>query len=111
MLNAGAKEGSARKLGGELYRYGFDVLATRNYAKKNPTFGASFIAINPALAGAEKPDAARIKRAEDTAAFLSSTLKINIAPVPDAEGFGDEGADIAIVLGEDFQYNLLQDRL
>lgn len=111
MLNAGAKEGSARKLGGELYRYGFDVVSTRNYAKQNPTFGASFIAINPALAAAEKPDTERMKRAEDTAALLSSILKIKTGSVPDAEGFGEDDADIAIVLGEDFQYNPLQDRL
>jgi len=110
VLNAGAKEGSARKVGGELFRYMFNVENTRNYARKNPSFAVSSIVINPALS-ADPNRSDKLKAAEKTAAFLSSILGITIGTDEGGEAFAQEDADIAIVLGKDFTYTLLQDSL
>lgn len=113
VLNAGAKEGSARRLGGELYRYGFNVTETKNYAPgaSNPSFEKSFIAINPGLM-ATTPDGqtpAGLKPAKDGSTVLSSILKVTEGSAPDATPFQENGVDIIVVLGEDFQYQPLQD--
>ena len=110
VLNAGAKEGSARKLGGELFRYLFNVKDTRNYAKPNVTFEHSFVTVNPALSN-DAQRASQAKAAEEIAAFLGATLHVTPGPDQGGQAFEGEDADIAIVLGEDFQYTLLQDGL
>jgi LCP family protein required for cell wall assembly len=113
VLNAGAKEGSARRLGGELYRYGFNIVETRNYAPgaSNPDFPTSFIAINPVLTAASTPGQTSSvhERAKSSTAFLGSVLKIAEGKTPDSTPFQENGVDIVIVLGEDFQYVPLQD--
>ncbi len=112
VLNAGGKEGLARKLGGELYRYGFNVSDTRNYGPKgSPVFETSFIAINPGLLGDAPEAVARRDRASLTANLLSVILKLKVGQTPSADPFSEDGADIVIVLGEDFQYTLLQELL
>lgn len=111
VLNAGAKEGSARKLGGELYRYQFNILNTRNFARgNNPSFEKSFLLINPALS-TDETKAPLLKLAQSTAASLSTIFNMEVIEDPQGGAFGDDDADIAIVLGADFQYTPLQERL
>ncbi len=111
VLNAGAKPGSARLLGGELYRYMFNVLDTHNYMKgKNPSFPSSFIVVNSALLQDETRTEAQ-ETAQKTAEFLSKTFGIKVTVDPEGQAFSQDDADIAIVLGKDFEYTLLQERL
>ncbi len=111
ILNAGAKEGLARKLGGELYRYGFNVLNTRNYGPKgSPIFQESFIAMNPVLQAAETDQSKALRdHAGISSSLLASILKIPMGSTPDATPFEKDAANIVIVLGKDFQYTPLQD--
>lgn len=115
VLNAGAKEGLARKLGGELYRYGYNVINTRNYGPQgSPVFETSFVAINPALTTAIEPTEQtqeQLARASLTSNLLSTILKLNMGNTPDAAPFESDSADIVIVLGKDFQYTPLQELL
>ncbi len=112
VLNGGGKEGLARKLGGELYRYGFNVSDTRNYGPKgSPVFETSFIAMNPGLLGDTPEMEARREQATLTANLLSVILKLKVGQTPTADPFSEDGADIVIVLGEDFQYTVLQELL
>ncbi len=112
-LNAGAKEGSARVLGGELYRYLFNVIKTRNLGPRgSKEYNESFIAVNPRLL--ESTDALEVSRgkiATSVATMLSTTLKMKVEEHPDAVVFLQENPDIAIVLGKDFRYTALQDLL
>ncbi|MBP7114136.1 MAG: LCP family protein [Candidatus Peribacteraceae bacterium] len=115
VLNAGGKEGLARKLGGELYRFGLNILNTRNYGPKgSPVFETSFIAINPALTSAIEPSEEikkQLDRATVTAELLATILKFKVGSTPDAAPFESDSADIVIVLGKDFQYTPLQELL
>lgn len=110
VLNAGAKPGSARTIGGEMSRYMFNVKNSHNYAKKNPTFPSSFIVINPALLQDDRRTADR-KTSQTVAETLSKAFGIKVSADPDGQAFSQDDADIAIVLGKDFQYTPLQDRL
>ncbi len=110
VTNAGAKEGTARKFGGELYRYSFNVVQTRNYAKSpNETFDTSFIAINPSLLTNDDAMASTRKRVEWNAAYLSSVTGIKLQAAPNGRGFEDGSPDIVIALGKDFGFSPLQD--
>ncbi len=110
ILNSGAKEGLARKLGGELYRYGFNVISTRNYGPKgSPIFDTSFIAVNPALTTDTDETQVALDRAKFSNALLSSILQIKISQKPDAMPFLKDSADIIIVLGKDYTYSALQE--
>ena len=101
IANAGAKEGSARLLGAELTRYGFNVVKTRNFAKKpNPSFDRSWMSIRP-------DDAA--KHAKTTATLLAKIFAFAAAKNPPEGTFGEEQADLVIVLGKDYHYTALQD--
>lgn len=112
VLNAGGKEGLARTLGGELYRYYFNVLNTRNYGPKgSPVFDTSFIAINPALAAGGDLTKEALERAQLTSELLASVLRLKIGTTPDAAPFEKDNADIVIVLGKDFKYTPLQELL
>lgn len=112
VLNGGGKEGLARKLGGELYRYGFNVSDTRNYGPKgSPVFESSFIAINPGLLGDTPETKSRHDRAVMTANLLSVILKLKVGTTPTADPFSEDGADIIIVLGKDFKYTAFQELL
>ncbi len=112
VLNGGGKEGLARKLGGELFRYGLNILNTRNYGPKgSPVFETSFIAINPALYAGKDQMEDRLDRASITAAFLAKILNMEVVEAPDAAPFEKDAADIVIVLGKDFQYTPLQELL
>ncbi len=115
VLNAGAKQGLARKLSGELYRYGFNVSASRNYArKKNPSFDHSFIAINPALAGKgpNAPAAGTSERATMSLKALKKLFGTGDPPSPlDTAPFTDGNPDIIIVIGKDFSFSPIQDLL
>lgn len=112
VLNAGAKEGSARKLGNELIRYGFNVIKTRNKSKSpNPSFEQSSIAVSPLLL-TDANDAQRTdksERARSSQTLLGKILGITATTAPDASAFGDEQPDLVIVLGKDFHYTPLQD--
>lgn len=94
VLNAGASSGAARVLGGELYRYGFDIKDT----------------INTSLD--DRPDSVIIADETNTqiAEVFGSMLGIPVAPIP--TGFPpEELAQITIILGEDYDYTPLQDLL
>ncbi len=110
VLNAGAKQGLAGKIGGELYRYGLNVLNTRNYGPKgSPVFDESFIAINPALLVDTEQSKALLDHVSITSSFLASLLTLKVGSISDAAPFEKDGADIVIVLGKDFRYTSLQD--
>jgi hypothetical protein len=112
VLNAGAKEGTARKLGGELYRYGFNVINTRNYGPKgSPTFEKSFVAIHPGLKMENDETASMFERSSLTSDVLAKILKISIGTTPDVTPFEKDQANIVIVLGKDFEYTPLQELL
>lgn len=110
VLNAGAAEGSARKLGGELYRYGFNVTDTHNYARQNPSFAQSFIVVNPALSQDPK-QSPMLALTQAAATDIGTLFGMPVQADPQGGAFSQDDADIAIVLGEDFQYTPLQDRL
>lgn len=113
VLNAGAREGSARLIGGELYRYHFNVMKTRNWGGKgSPEFSDSFIAVNQSLDGSDDPVLqSRRKFALATAKLLSSILDIPIQSIDDPTQFTKENTDIAIVLGKSYRFTPLQDSL
>lgn len=101
ILNAGAPPGSARLLGGELIRFGFDVVATENAEGEDlPT---SF------LEGAES---------SPTAKRLSQLLRLPLRPSPVSTspasetklnpGVAESEAGLTITLGVDFEYAPLQ---
>jgi len=52
-----------------------------------------------------------LKLAQNTAATLGIIFKMEVLPDLQGEAFTQDDADIAIVLGEDFQYTPLQERL
>ncbi len=116
VLNAGAKEGAARKLGGELYRYGFNVINTRNFARRNnPSFSDSFLVVNPSLLSPKEDDRQavdRLENAQTSATTLRKLLQLKKAPSSvDPPAAFEGNADIAIVLGKDFSLTPLQDLL
>ena len=112
ILNGGAKEGLARKLGGELYRYNMNILGTRNYGPKgSPIFDTSFIAINPSLLGGGDETKDSLLRAQKTSVLLSTILKLTERKISDVAPFEKDAADIVIVLGKDFGYTPLQELL
>lgn len=110
VLNAGAKEGAARKLGGELYRYLFNVVATKNYDKQSkPLSEKSYITLRTALpAEATQEQRESVDRRKAVAAYLSTLLQLPIIEQTDAAAL-IEGSDIALVLTEEFVYRPLQD--
>lgn len=111
VLNAGAKEGSARVIGGELYRYHFNVVKTRNWGGKgSPEFGDSFIAVREDLDGTEDPVLqSRRKFALATAKLLSTTLNLPLQKIDDPSQFAKENTDVAIVLDKSYRFTPLQD--
>ncbi len=113
VLNAGAKEGSARIIGGELYRYHFNVVKTRNWGGKgSPEFSTSFIAVNQSLDGSDDPVMqSRRKFALATAKLLSSILDLPIQTIDDPTQFAKENTDVAIILGKSYRFTPLQDSL
>ncbi len=118
VLNADAKEGAARKLGGELYRYMFNVTETKNYPRDaEPKQAASYIVVRaaPTASGTSSADnlmlkdaAAKAERAKKAAAYLSALLQIPMLESPDTDALAD-GSDIAIVLTDNYTYQPLQD--
>ncbi len=100
VLNAGAPEGAARLLGGELYRYGFNILDIDNYEGGDvPT---SFIAEQ------DLPEESAMVRRDDAVAFLRSLLNIEQDAPPFTQMI-EGNPEIIIVLGEDYRYVPLQD--
>ncbi len=109
VVNAGAKPGSARVQADELTRFGFQVVHYGNLQKKgNPSLSTSSIVLNPLF---DDDQHAKAKpRAQEEAAFLSKLLGIPVAP-SDARPFMEEGGDIAVILGKDFGFKPLQEKL
>jgi LCP family protein required for cell wall assembly len=109
VANAGAKPGSAGRLAGELTRFGFPVIRYGNLEKKNPSLPASSIVLNPIF---EQPENQKAKsRVMEEAAFLSKLLGIQVATVPDMRPFQDGAGDIGVILGKDFVFTPMQDRV
>lgn len=114
ILNAGAKEGAARVLGGELARYGFNVQKTRNFSKPNQSFDVSSILGNTMVAtGPDDTEGKkRIKKADESIKALSSMLHIEQKTLQSNLAAADEAQpDIFIVLGKDYHYQSLQELL
>lgn len=100
MLNAGAKEGSARRLASELTRFGFTVSSVANYPREllEPTKSA----IVPLLAPDGKESAAR----EAFGKFLTDVLGLRSGPAQVPPLAAD--ADFIIVISKDFTFKPLQ---
>jgi len=107
IFNAGAVEGSARFLGTELTRYGFDVTSTKNYDREREKPTESFIAVRPLPADQSETNESIAK----TKAFLSSTLQLkDIGTFEDITLWPDD-AEIMIVVVKGFDYEPLQNLL
>ncbi len=105
ILNAGAKSGSARLLGDEMVRYGFNVIKTRNFSKtKNPSFDHSWIAVRPNTSN-EKIAA----NVSTSVSLLQTLLGMTDNKTPDPAAFAEEQPDLVIVLGKDYHYTAFQD--
>ncbi len=109
VLNAGAKEGSARLLGAELIRYGFRVIRTSNFSKDpHATVDQSWIAMNPRIS-LEKGKNFDALQTAPTVELLANILRISRTKTPDITAFSKGEGALAIVLGTDFVYTPLQD--
>ena len=100
ILNAGAKSGTARILGNELTRYGFDRVETVNASddKKHPLK-------LPATTVVGRTDADA-----GLARFFSTLLSLQNSALP-AEIVPEKQGQITIILGTDYDYHPLQDLL
>lgn len=95
VLNGGKTEGMAKKAGGELYRYGFNIVTMENFDAE-PAPAHSYLALtepDPKLQTLHKP----------TAEYLSKLLDIPIEPLPPDILLEDE-PDVVLVLGPEYQY-------
>lgn len=92
--NAGAEEGSARRVARELIKFGFEVSDVGNFPGKQE-FEQSFIARNNA-------------QAKGVAQFFSTLLSLPEKPLPTSPTLEDAG-DVAIILGTDFTFSPFQD--
>lgn len=97
ILNAGAAPGSARRLGGELIRYGFNVAVMENAPEE-----------------AERPTSRLIgSSASPTANRLAELLGMEFASTMPSSAASSEGMvlppeAVTIELGEDYEYSTLQ---
>jgi len=109
VLNAGAREGAARILGGELIRYGFDVVRITNYGPRGTAdVPVSFIDTRPFREG----DSELLQNSLPWhAALLMKTLSIASGDSRPEAFTDDDGADLVIVLGEDYSSSIFQDLL
>ena len=109
VLNAGAKEGMARKAGGELVRYNFDIVDIRNLGPRGSADAEqSYIAVNANLMGETQKD--QKAQAEATAAYLGKVMALPVKQAP-AEAFESADGDrssVSLVLGKDYTYTPLQ---
>lgn len=99
ILNAGAKSGTARILGNELVRYGFDNVADPQNAsddRKNPLKLPATIVV------------ARTPEDKKTAEFFADVLGLPMGPLP-PEILPEKQGQVTIVLGTDYAYRPLQD--
>lgn len=94
VFNAGAPEGSARKVARELTKFGFEVTSVGNLPGKQK-FDTSFLTKNSSLL------------TEEYTGFFSSLLSLEEVPLP--EDAKAEGGDLAIVLGKDFTFHPFQE--
>jgi LCP family protein required for cell wall assembly len=107
--NTGAEPGSARRLGGELIRYGFNVIATENAPERR-----------------ERPDSVIVASGSGvTASVLNELLGYPVespqvshpgtgaagSSIPSTSSLPSMPSDIIIELGEDFEYTQLQNRI
>jgi LCP family protein required for cell wall assembly len=92
VLNAGAKEGSARVLAAELTRYGFDVAQVAN-------------------AKDMKQDATTVNASsENLSAFFADLIPGTKGPLP-AELATESGTTVTILLGKNYTYTPFQSRI
>jgi hypothetical protein len=97
VFNGGGPEGSARRLAREFMKFGFEIVEIANLPEKQKVPSSFLAQSNPAF-----PE-------EKTAWFLSflrakgGTLQ-HLNPQPDISG-----ADLVIVLGEDYDFHFFQD--
>lgn len=94
VLNAGAPEGSARRVARELIKFGLEVSSVGNFPGKQE-FEQSFVARATA-------------RGEAAAVFFSTLLSLPEKPLPTSPTLEDAG-DVTIVLGTDFTFSPFQD--
>lgn len=98
ILNAGGKSGSARLLGNELIRFGFDVEKMENATedRKNPLKLPKSIVVPQTEADVE------------LAEFFATFLKLPLGPLP-PDIAPEKQSRVTIVLGEDYVFSYLQD--
>lgn len=110
VANAGARSGSAGRLAGEMIRFGFPVIHYGNLEKNNnPSLAASSVVLSPMF---DQPEYQQGKvRAQEAAEFLGSLLGIPVAPSSDPRPFVDGKGHIGVILGKDFTFTPLQNRL
>ncbi len=101
VLNTGAEPGSARRLGGELIRFGFNVVATENAPDRRERPDTAIIASGTGAAAALLRDLLGFPLEQTGVVYTSGSSE---ASTPSA-------SSITIELGEDFVYRPLQDSL
>jgi LCP family protein required for cell wall assembly len=94
VFNAGAPDGTARKLAGELTKFGFEVTHVGNLPGKQKV-DTSFLTKN----------ASSMPREHVT--FFSDLFSLKESPLP--EDAKAEGGDLSIVLGKDFTFKPFQE--
>ncbi len=101
VLNTGAEAGSARRLGGELIRFGFNVVATENAPDRRERPDTTIIASGSGTTGPFLHKLLGFPLEKTGVVYTSGSSE---SPVP-------SGSSITIELGEDFVYRPLQSSL
>jgi LCP family protein required for cell wall assembly len=98
VLNAGGKTGSARVLGNELIRYGFEVekMENANDDRSNPVKIPTSVVV------------ARTEEDDELAEFFGTLLHLPVSPLPPGVD-PQKQSRVTVVLGEDFSLDYLQD--
>lgn len=107
--NTGAEPGSARRLGGELIRYGFNVVATENAPERRERPDSAIIASGSGVT------AGLLNRLLDypiqSAASSQSGIGVTESSISSLPSIPSTPSEIVIELGEDFTYAPLQNRI
>ena len=93
VLNSTAKSGSARRLGNELNRFGFEIGEIANASGEEQ--------LTSIISYADESDAA-------LAEFFSLLLGMEVSPLPEGVPTEETG-ELTIILGKDFAYTPIQD--
>jgi hypothetical protein len=107
--NTGAEPGSARRLGGELIRYGFNVIATENAPERRERPDSVIVASG---SGTTAPILHRLLGYPmESATASQSGIGMTESSISSTSSLPSMPSEIVIELGEDFTYTQLQDRI